>query len=59
MIAYQGDPAGTEKAHMAMDEMMKDKGLEPRYPVIEEFAIDQQQEPDTAKWVTNIYYFVK
>jgi effector-binding domain-containing protein len=56
MIAYQGNPAGTEEAHMAMDEMLKDKGLELRLPVIEEYMFNPQEQPDTTKWITNIYY---
>ncbi|MFZ1658586.1 MAG: SRPBCC family protein [Flavobacteriales bacterium] len=59
IIAYQGNPAGTEEAHMAMDEMLKDKGLELRLPVIEEYMFNPQEQPDTTKWITNIYYPVK
>ncbi|MFZ1617639.1 MAG: SRPBCC family protein [Flavobacteriales bacterium] len=59
MIAYHGDPAGTEEAHKAMDQMLKDKGLELRSPVIEEYMFANTQEPDTGKWITNIYYPVK
>ena len=58
-IAYTGNPAGTEEAHKAMDDMMKDKGLEMRPPVVEEYAFDPEKDMDTAKLVTNIYYFVK
>lgn len=59
MIAYRGNYDGTEKAHYAMDDMMKANGLELRDAVIEEYVTDPMQEPDTAKWLTNIYYPIK
>lgn len=59
MIAYHGNYDGTEKAHYAMDDMMKANGLELRDAVIEEYVTDPMQEPDTAKWLTNIYYPIK
>ena len=59
LIAYHGNYDGTEEAHYAMDDMMKASGLELRDAVIEEYMTDPTQEPDTAKWLTNIYYPIK
>lgn len=56
MIAYHGNYAATREAHEAMDEMMKARGLHMRDAVMEEYVTDPMQEPDTAKWLTNIYY---
>lgn len=46
-------------AHLAMDDYMTEKGLEAIPPVIEEYVTDPGQEPDTAKWLTRVIYFVK
>lgn len=59
MIAYTGRPEGTGSAHEAMDDMMAAKGLRLRSAVEEEYMTDPVQEPDTSKWVTNIYYPVE
>lgn len=58
-IAYMGPYEKTENAHYAMDTYMKEKNLEQMLPVIEEYVTDPQKEPDTNKWLTNIYYPVK
>lgn len=59
MIAYHGAYEKTQDAHGAMDDMMEADHMELRDAVIEEFMTDPTQEPDTAKWVTNIYYPIK
>lgn len=59
MIAYQGDGSKSGQAHEAMDEMMAAKGLRLRSAVVEEYVTNPALEPDTAKWVTNIYYPVE
>lgn len=59
MIAYHGNYDGSEEAHYAMDDMMKANGLQLRDVVIEEYVTDPTQEPDTARWLTNIYYPIK
>ncbi|MBX2982821.1 MAG: SRPBCC family protein [Flavobacteriales bacterium] len=59
MIAYNGSPEKSKEAHEAIYDMMKAKGLKLRSPVVEEFVTDPGQEPDTTKWVTNIYYPVE
>jgi len=58
-IAYYGAYEGSAEAHYAMDAYMKEKGLELNELVIEEYVTDPGMEPDTAKWLTNIYYLIK
>ncbi|MBP9081142.1 MAG: SRPBCC family protein [Flavobacteriales bacterium] len=59
MVPYHGNYDQSEKAHNALGEMMKAHGLELRDAVIEEYVTDPTTEPDTAKWLTNIYYPIK
>jgi len=59
LIEYLGDYAKTGEAHLAMDEYMEEKKLQSIPPVIEEYVTDPVQEPDTAKWLTRIIYFVE
>jgi effector-binding domain-containing protein len=59
MIAYHGAYDQSEDAHEAMNDMMKADHLELRDAVTEEYITDPMQEPDTAKWLTNIYYPIK
>ncbi len=42
-----------------MDEYMEEKKLQSIPQVIEEYVTDPVQEPDTAKWLTRIIYFVE
>lgn len=58
-LAYYGAYEKTAEAHYGMDDYMKEKGLTLNGPVIEEYVTDPKAEPDTAKWLTNIYYPVK
>ncbi|MCL4281211.1 MAG: SRPBCC family protein [Flavobacteriales bacterium] len=58
-VTHHGNYDNTQEAHHAMDDMMKVKGLQLRDAVIEEYVTDPGQEPDTAKWLTNIYYPVR
>ncbi|MFN0214088.1 MAG: SRPBCC family protein [Saprospiraceae bacterium] len=59
LIEYFGDFANTSEAHGAMEEYMTDKKLQSIPPVIEEYVTDPEKEPDTAKWLTRIIYFVE
>lgn len=43
----------------ALDEFIKEFGLEEAAGPIEEYVTDPMMEPDTAKWQTNIYFPVK
>jgi effector-binding domain-containing protein len=45
--------------YVAMDEYVKEFGLEETGGPIEEYITDPMSEPDTAKWQTNIYFPVK
>ncbi len=59
MVPYYGNYDQSQTAHDAIDRMMKANGLELRDAVIEEYITDPMAEPDTAKWLTNIYYPIK
>ena len=58
MIAYYGAYEKSENAHKAMGEYINDNGLAQDF-VIEEYVTDPGAEPDTTKWLTNIYYILK
>ncbi|MBS1568653.1 MAG: SRPBCC family protein [Bacteroidetes bacterium] len=58
-VVYHGAYDKSGDAHEAAHDMMKANGLEMNGPVIDEYVTDPGQEPDTAKWVTNIYYPIK
>jgi len=59
LVEYLGDHAKTGEAHAALDEYMAEKKLQYIPPVIEEYVTDPSLEPDTAKWLTRIIYFVE
>lgn len=59
VIDYYGPYEKTGDAHYAMDEYMTKNGLTSTSPVIEEYITDTAAEPDTAKWLTKIIYFVQ
>lgn len=56
VVDYYGDYAGTGEAHFAIDDYLKDFGLQVGIPVIEEYVTDPATEPDTARWLTRIIY---
>ena len=58
-IAYYGAYDKSGEAHMAMSQKIEADGLVHYGNVIEEYVTDPGQEPDTAKWLTNIYYMVR
>jgi effector-binding domain-containing protein len=49
----------TEKAHYFIDEWAKKNSVTFSGPPWEEYVTDSKSEPDTAKWLTRIYYPVK
>lgn len=58
-VVYLGAYDKSGDAHEAAHDMIKANGLEMNGPAIDEYVTDPGQEPDTAKWVTNIYYPIK
>jgi effector-binding domain-containing protein len=58
-LSYYGDYQKLEIAHGAIDDYMKEKNIEWNNLTIEEYITDPKAEPDTAKWLTNIYYLIK
>ncbi len=58
MIAYVGNPSGTETAHKAIGAHMAGKS-EKETLILEEFVKTEPEEKDINKWVTNVYYLVK
>lgn len=59
VIEHLGSYEKTIEAHGAMEDYMKEKKLKPIIPIIEEYVTDTTKEPDTAKWLTKVIYFVK
>lgn len=57
-IDYYGSFEGSAEAHYAMDDYLKEKGVESAL-VMEEYVTDPTTEPDTSKWLTKIYYTLK
>lgn len=55
---YMGAYEGSGEAHMALDEYMKANNIPFEGPAIEVYVTDPTVEPDTAKWITEIYYGV-
>lgn len=58
-IACAGGYTNIGDAHMEMDAYMKEKNLLQGIPVIEEYVTGPDQEPDSTKWLTHIFYPVK
>lgn len=58
IIEHYGAYEKTGEAHYALDDYMAEKGLQSIQPVLEEYITDPGQEPDTAKWLTRVIYFV-
>ncbi|OJW77577.1 MAG: hypothetical protein BGO69_11770 [Bacteroidetes bacterium 46-16] len=55
MITHTGPYSGLMDAHMAIGKYMGEKNKKMGM-VIEEYTVGTPQEPDSNKWVTNIYY---
>lgn len=58
VIDYYGAYEGIGAAHEAMEAYLKEKGYTSRPPAIEEYVTDPGQEPDPAKWLTQLVYFI-
>jgi len=48
-----------KNAHAKMDYLMNTSSFVLQSPIIEEYVTSPSQEPDTAKWLTNIYYLLE
>lgn len=59
VIEHFGPYELTGEAHAALEEYMAEKSLKYIAPVIEEYVTDPTQEPDTAKWLTKVIYFIE
>jgi effector-binding domain-containing protein len=55
-ISYFGNYAQIGNAHNAMHDYFEKNALPIANKVLEEYLTDPAQEPDTSKWLTNIYY---
>jgi effector-binding domain-containing protein len=58
-IEHYGAYDKVAEAHYAMDDYMKEKGLELNEIVVEEYVTDPTTVQDPSEILTNIYYFVK
>ncbi|PKP23227.1 MAG: hypothetical protein CVU05_00270 [Bacteroidetes bacterium HGW-Bacteroidetes-21] len=58
-IIYTGPYEGTEKAYNDLDYYMKENGYEQNGGPWEIYVTDPMTEPDTSKWITEIYFPVK
>lgn len=56
---HLGDYAETGNTHYAIDEYMAANGYEMNGPAMEVYVTDPGEQPDTAQWVTEIYYAIK
>lgn len=59
VIEYNGSYDNIGEAHMAMDDCMADMKMRSISPVIEEYVTGPGEEPDTAKWLTRVIYFIE
>lgn len=59
IIDYLGDYSELEEAHLGMDDYMESNKLRSIPPVLEWYLSDPAAEPDTAKWLTKVVYFVE
>lgn len=58
-INYYGAYDKVGEAHAAMDEYLAERRLIPTKPMIELYITDPGNEPDTTKWLTEVYYLIK
>jgi effector-binding domain-containing protein len=58
-VVYYGPYEGSSAAHEAIDVYAKENGMEVIGAPWEVYVTDPSQEPDSSKWVTEIYYPIK
>lgn len=60
VVDYYGNMANTIVAHEAIDEYLRDQGIQYDPPIVEEYLTDPAKEKDMSKWLTRItYYFTE
>ncbi len=55
-IVYMGPYEGTGEAHLAMDQYMRENNIQIGGYPWEVYVTDPGTEPDSSKWITEIYY---
>lgn len=58
MAVQKGGYAASMAYHNALAKKIAEKGLKQAF-VVEEYVVGPHEQPDSNKWVTNIYYLVK
>ncbi|MBN1541809.1 SRPBCC family protein [candidate division KSB1 bacterium] len=58
-IDYYGPYSESGPAYSALEDHLKQQGLEFKEPVVEEYLTDPSTEPDSSKWLTRITYFAQ
>lgn len=58
-IEYHGGYFGIGAAHNTIRDYMEEKALIKLLPIVEEYVTDPSKEPDSTKWLTNVFYPVK
>lgn len=59
LIDYMGGYESMIAPHEAMDAYLKANNIEHHTNVVEEYVTGPGSEPDSTKWLTKIYYFIK
>ncbi|MEP7195106.1 MAG: GyrI-like domain-containing protein [Saprospiraceae bacterium] len=58
-LAHYGFYNTLKNAHAKLDFIMNSSSFTLQSPIIEEYVTSPSQEPDTSKWLTNIYYLLE
>jgi len=56
VVDHYGPYEGTGEAHLAIDEYMHWHGTEMGEVAIEEYVTNPEEETDSSKWLTKVYY---
>lgn len=58
LLTHKGSYDRLGDAHEFIHQYLEDNELKMSEKVLEEYVTDPENEPDTSKWITNIYYFL-
>lgn len=58
-VNYYGAYDKVGEAHAGIDEYIAERSLTPLTPIVELYITDPGTEPDTTKWLTEVYYLIK